>query len=112
MRMTVTCWRLHRPRMRFSKISLPTCASIALSGSSRTTTSGLKYAARASATRCFWPPEIVMPRSPTWVMSPAMKLSRSCSRQAALRQERYHFSSNSPLNTIFSRTVSFMTKLC
>mmetsp|Transcript_24910 Transcript_24910/g.44299 ORF Transcript_24910/g.44299 Transcript_24910/m.44299 type:complete len:103 (+) Transcript_24910:66-374(+) len=94
--------------MHSSNTVLPTCASIADSGSSSTTTSGREYAARAIAKRCFWPPDIVMPRSPTWVMSPARKASKSCCRAHALTHLLYHASSISPPKMMFSFTVSFM----
>mmetsp|Transcript_405 Transcript_405/g.1050 ORF Transcript_405/g.1050 Transcript_405/m.1050 type:complete len:205 (-) Transcript_405:1677-2291(-) len=112
MRMTVVPWRRQSPRMRLSKISRPTCASMADSGSSKITTSGRKYAARASATRCFCPPLMVMPRSPTCVASPATKDSMSCSRQHALMHSLYQASSKSPRKMMFSRTESFMMKGC
>mmetsp|Transcript_14646 Transcript_14646/g.43529 ORF Transcript_14646/g.43529 Transcript_14646/m.43529 type:complete len:129 (-) Transcript_14646:1293-1679(-) len=99
-----------RERKHWSKTSLPTWASIAESGSSRTITSARLYAARAMATRCFWPPEIVMPRSPISVPSPAGNCSKSSARQHARRTLWYHASSISEPNRMFSRTVEF--KIC
>ncbi len=47
------------------------CSSVSVSTaereSSRIRMRGLRSTARASAVRCFWPPERVMPRSPTMV---------------------------------------------
>mmetsp|Transcript_12478 Transcript_12478/g.41099 ORF Transcript_12478/g.41099 Transcript_12478/m.41099 type:complete len:243 (-) Transcript_12478:1578-2306(-) len=63
------------------------CPSTAASGSSKRYTSARRYAARASATRCFCPPEMVMPRSPSIVCSP----SGSCSRSGLNAHASMHF---------------------
>ena len=39
--------------------------------SSRIRTGGFFRKMRAMATRCFWPPESMAPRSPTWVWKPS-----------------------------------------
>lgn len=44
--------------------ALPTRESRADRGSSSSTTSALANSARAIATRCFWPPDMLVPRSP------------------------------------------------
>mmetsp|Transcript_62100 Transcript_62100/g.195954 ORF Transcript_62100/g.195954 Transcript_62100/m.195954 type:complete len:265 (-) Transcript_62100:8-802(-) len=75
-------------RMHSSKTARPTCASIADSGSSRMTKSGLAKRARASATRARWPPLMVIPFSPISVRSPSESCRRSCSRQHARRDRR------------------------
>mmetsp|Transcript_23366 Transcript_23366/g.34186 ORF Transcript_23366/g.34186 Transcript_23366/m.34186 type:complete len:105 (-) Transcript_23366:394-708(-) len=43
-------------------------------GSSRRSTSGLRIRALAMATRCLWPPDSVLPPSPTLVSSSSPKL--------------------------------------
>mmetsp|Transcript_8718 Transcript_8718/g.16919 ORF Transcript_8718/g.16919 Transcript_8718/m.16919 type:complete len:94 (+) Transcript_8718:331-612(+) len=62
---------------QFSKTSLPTCASSAEKGSSSRYTSQSAYTARAMLTRCFCPPERLMPLSPISVWSPATRFLRS-----------------------------------
>jgi hypothetical protein len=54
------------PRSR-RRISSSVCVSTADSVSSSTRMRGSVASARASAVRCFWPPDSVMPRSPTIV---------------------------------------------
>ena len=67
--------------------------------------------ARARAVRCFWPPESVIPRSPTVVSKPCGKSWRSlasCATPAA------HSEGSSPPRTpkaTFSRTVAEKRKL-
>mmetsp|Transcript_41831 Transcript_41831/g.119642 ORF Transcript_41831/g.119642 Transcript_41831/m.119642 type:complete len:105 (+) Transcript_41831:121-435(+) len=91
---------------QLSNTSFPTCASIADSGSSKTMMSALLYAARAMATRCFCPPEIVIPRSPISVKSPAVNCLMSSSNEHAFKTCAYQFSSISEPNKMFSLTVS------
>ena len=54
-------------RSMASRIAASVFASTADSGSSSTSTLGSRTSARASAMRCFWPPESCTPRSPTTV---------------------------------------------
>ena len=65
------------PTMHSSKMALPTSASSALSGSSKRSTSAPESAARARLTRCFCPPERLMPRAPISGASPAGSAARS-----------------------------------
>src|SRR5262249_16190324 len=58
-------WRM-TPRRR-ERISSSVYVSTAESASSRIRIAGSTITARASAVRCFWPPDKVMPRSPTVV---------------------------------------------
>mmetsp|Transcript_66312 Transcript_66312/g.158217 ORF Transcript_66312/g.158217 Transcript_66312/m.158217 type:complete len:216 (-) Transcript_66312:882-1529(-) len=54
--------------------------------------SGFAYTARARATRCFCPPERLMPRSPMAVWSPSGNTSRSERRAQASRTASYRSS--------------------
>ena len=49
-----------------SNICRPTCTSTADRGSSIRNTSRSLYSALATLTRCFWPPLMLMPRSPIY----------------------------------------------
>ena len=60
-----------RPRMiarRWLRILSSVLVSTLERASSRIRMRGLRSRARAIAVRCFWPPESVMPRSPTMVL--------------------------------------------
>mmetsp|Transcript_7849 Transcript_7849/g.13855 ORF Transcript_7849/g.13855 Transcript_7849/m.13855 type:complete len:280 (-) Transcript_7849:1235-2074(-) len=94
--------------MQCSKMCLPTCASTALSGSSKSTTSGFAYTARARLIRDFWPPETFTPRSPISVRSDAGRMARSETRAQASSTALYRAASKGASNKIFSRTVRFM----
>mmetsp|Transcript_59501 Transcript_59501/g.139267 ORF Transcript_59501/g.139267 Transcript_59501/m.139267 type:complete len:143 (+) Transcript_59501:146-574(+) len=48
------------------------CVSSALVASSRSITGGLRISARQMATRCFCPPESLLPRGPTSVSRPVL----------------------------------------
>mmetsp|Transcript_60837 Transcript_60837/g.127503 ORF Transcript_60837/g.127503 Transcript_60837/m.127503 type:complete len:87 (+) Transcript_60837:39-299(+) len=50
--------------MQWRKMCWHVCMSTADRGESSTLTSAWLYAARASAMRCFWPPDRLPPRSP------------------------------------------------
>jgi hypothetical protein len=63
------------------------------SESSSTSRRGVEASARASATRWRWPPDSVMPRSPTIVASPSGIRSRSRSSPAA-REAAFTFGSS------------------
>jgi hypothetical protein len=78
---STTARSLRKPRMHFSKSTRPTLASSALSGSSSSTSGARLYAARATDTRCFWPPDRPAPRSPSTVRSPLSIICRSVSMQ-------------------------------
>ena len=55
----VLCFKL--PSRAFWMSCVATCTSTALSTSSKSTTSTAVMRLRASATRAFWPPEMLMP---------------------------------------------------
>mmetsp|Transcript_43923 Transcript_43923/g.110237 ORF Transcript_43923/g.110237 Transcript_43923/m.110237 type:complete len:243 (+) Transcript_43923:2157-2885(+) len=85
----------------------PTWASTADSGSSSRYTSACAYTALASATRCFWPPDRLMPFSPISVSSPAASALRSCVSPHADRVAWYSSgSSGRPARTL-SRRILF-----
>lgn len=58
---------------------------------------------RLTAYRCFCPPERLMPRSPTSVISPAGNMARSGSNSEALTALQYRFSSKGKPNRMLSR---------
>ncbi len=66
-----------------SRIRSSVSVSTEEKASSRTRNGASARSARASAVRCFWPPESVMPRSPTIVSSPFGKVARSVPRPAS-----------------------------
>mmetsp|Transcript_78978 Transcript_78978/g.249630 ORF Transcript_78978/g.249630 Transcript_78978/m.249630 type:complete len:89 (+) Transcript_78978:209-475(+) len=59
----ISCCAMRLSTALCTKASLS--ASSALVASSRSSTAGSRTMARAMATRCFWPPLICAPRSPT-----------------------------------------------
>jgi len=70
------------------RISASVCVSTADSASSRSTIAGFRASALASAARCFWPPDRLIPRSPSTVSYPpgnASIVSASCATFAAHR---------------------------
>ncbi len=77
------------------------------SASSRIKMRGSRKMARASAVRCFWPPERLTPRSPTTVSSPRGSCSRSLLSRAVVRASSTSASlaESTPYIT-FSRSVS------
>mmetsp|Transcript_17840 Transcript_17840/g.55378 ORF Transcript_17840/g.55378 Transcript_17840/m.55378 type:complete len:500 (+) Transcript_17840:535-2034(+) len=95
------------PLMQPSKSARHTCGSTADSGSSITTMSRLLYTARARATRCFCPPDRLMPRSPMAVKSDAESCLRSSISCDAMTVSMYHSSSKVWPKVMFSRTVAF-----
>mmetsp|Transcript_43922 Transcript_43922/g.110223 ORF Transcript_43922/g.110223 Transcript_43922/m.110223 type:complete len:331 (+) Transcript_43922:1971-2963(+) len=98
---------LSSPQMHSSMRCAPTCASTADSGSSSRYTSACAYTALASATRCFWPPDRLMPFSPISVSSPAASALRSCVSPHADRVAWYSSgSSGRPARTL-SRRILF-----
>ena len=74
LRTVETRWEMKmvvRPRMisrRWLRILSSVWVSTLERASSRIRMRGLRSRARAMAVRCFWPPESVMPRSPTVVL--------------------------------------------
>mmetsp|Transcript_19610 Transcript_19610/g.28309 ORF Transcript_19610/g.28309 Transcript_19610/m.28309 type:complete len:97 (-) Transcript_19610:2274-2564(-) len=85
---------------------LATWESTALRGSSIRYTSARWYTARARATRCFWPPERLIPLSPISVMSPAGRMWRSGRRAQASSTTLYHSWSYGLPNRMLSRRVA------
>ena len=69
-------------------------------------TSDRAYAARAMATRCFCPPDSVIPRSPISVASPSGSADKSTSSWHALTTAAYRASSNGWPKRMFSLTVA------
>mmetsp|Transcript_62188 Transcript_62188/g.85478 ORF Transcript_62188/g.85478 Transcript_62188/m.85478 type:complete len:174 (-) Transcript_62188:355-876(-) len=65
------------------------------------------YTARAIATRCFCPPDRLMPFSPISVWSPAGRILRSSSRAQASRIASYLASSKGEPKRMLSLTVAF-----
>mmetsp|Transcript_9065 Transcript_9065/g.19542 ORF Transcript_9065/g.19542 Transcript_9065/m.19542 type:complete len:140 (+) Transcript_9065:2116-2535(+) len=101
--------RASRPLINFSKTNFDVPESKADKGSSSRTTSGAAYAALASATLCFWPPERVTPRSPISVRScAAPSCSISALRQQASSTFSYLSCSKGRPNKMFSRSVVLM----
>mmetsp|Transcript_61307 Transcript_61307/g.179801 ORF Transcript_61307/g.179801 Transcript_61307/m.179801 type:complete len:80 (-) Transcript_61307:1717-1956(-) len=73
--------------------------------------SGSAYTARARATRCFWPPERLMPRSPIMVWSPCGSTCMSARRAQASSTASYRFSSQVWVPPVMlSRSEAFRTQ--
>eukprot|EP00760_Papus_ankaliazontas_P013948 PhM_4_TR15927/c0_g1_i1/m.43480 len=96
------------PQMHSSIKATQTCESTALSGSSMSTISRPLYTARAKATRCFWPPERLIPRSPISVWSEAVSWCKSAISCESLMTSMYFFSSKGMPIKMLSRSVAFM----
>src|SRR5581483_6436803 len=102
---TMTVVRSRKNPRSASSISRSVAASTAESASSRTRTRGDAASTRASATRCFWPPESVIPRSPTRVSRPAGISARSRPRPAMRTAHPTRPSASSSAKATFSRSV-------
>src|SRR6266513_2134412 len=92
-----------KPRS-WSRMVRSVSASTLESASSRTSTRGAAASTRASATRCFCPPESVTPRSPTMVSRPWGNSVRSRA-SAAMRTAQSTCPSPSSARPTFSRMV-------
>ena len=101
-----------RPRAKSAKVARSVAcvrASTADRGSSAMSSFGSPYSARATASRCCWPPLSVTPRSPTSVCAPcASCLRSSASAQASMTCWRRSSSLSRPTR-IFSSTVPAIT---
>eukprot|EP00964_Phaeocystis_antarctica_P078470 scaffold48809_cov75-Phaeocystis_antarctica.AAC.2 len=87
----------------------PVGPSSAEKTSSRSSRRGKPYAARASATRCFCPPDRVTPRSPMIVWSACGNAARSCRRLHASRTVKKRAASQGRPKTTLSRSDMFCT---
>ena len=104
--MDVRCRMTPRNRVRIASLDETATAERA---SSRIRMRGSVNSARASATRCSWPPDSVRPRSPTVVSSPSGKRATSASRQASATAASTAGAAGSapePPNATFPATVS------
>mmetsp|Transcript_17649 Transcript_17649/g.28219 ORF Transcript_17649/g.28219 Transcript_17649/m.28219 type:complete len:136 (-) Transcript_17649:269-676(-) len=100
------------PMIPLLKMCWATCESTADKGSSKTYKFEFEYTARAMQTRCFCPPDKLMPRSPISVLSPAGRASRSGPRQLTSTALSYRSFSNTAPTNMFSLRVALMTQGC
>mmetsp|Transcript_64218 Transcript_64218/g.129084 ORF Transcript_64218/g.129084 Transcript_64218/m.129084 type:complete len:99 (-) Transcript_64218:89-385(-) len=95
------------PRMHLEKMWCATCESTALKQSSNRYTSASAYTARAMATRCFCPPDRLMPFSPISVWSPSGSCCKSdVSAHASITEAYLSWLNGFPKRTL-SLSVAF-----
>ena len=99
-----------RPTKTSLNTFLRTSASRAEIGSSMTSVSGRLYTARAKASLAFYPPDKLMPLSPSSLKSPADIKAKSDSSWQARTVSTYFFSSKSEPKRMFYRIVAFYTQ--